>query len=255
MHDTALDFGALFLTHYVRPTARVLDIGSQDVNGSLRQFAAPAMTYVGVDLAPGKGVDVVVGGSAMLPFEDASFDAVVSSSCLEHDPTFWVSFLEAVRVTKPGGHIYINVPSNGTYHRYPMDCWRFYPDAGVALVKWACGQGFELSLIESFIGPRSADAWNDCVMIFGRPPLRPMLPRLAETVPKAINVHLPGIDDKVTKLSIMTPDQLLLMEMNKQLQEQRRVLERQADELRRLRQQREEDHVLIRRTLSHILGP
>ena len=28
---------------------------------------------------------------------------------------------------------YLNAPSNGEFHRYPVDCWRFYPDAGGAL--------------------------------------------------------------------------------------------------------------------------
>src|SRR5689334_5959147 len=121
MHDTALQIGDLFFQYFLTPTSRILDFGSQDVNGSLRRIALPTMTYVGVDLVPGAGVDVVLGDPTKLPFEDNSFDAVVSTSCFEHDPMFWESFLEAVRVTAAGGYIYINAPSNGDYHRHPMD--------------------------------------------------------------------------------------------------------------------------------------
>lgn len=44
-----------------------------------------------------------------------------------------MTFLEYARVIKPGGMIYINAPSNGDYHRYPDDNWRFYPDCGRVL--------------------------------------------------------------------------------------------------------------------------
>jgi hypothetical protein len=41
------------------------------------------------------------------------------------------------RVVKSGGFIYLNAPSNGYVHNHPLDIWRFYPDAGIALEKWA----------------------------------------------------------------------------------------------------------------------
>jgi len=40
----------------------------------------------------------------------------------EHDVMFWESFLELVRVLRPGGLLYLNAPSNTAFHRYPLDC-------------------------------------------------------------------------------------------------------------------------------------
>ena len=76
-----------------------------------------------------------------LPFADESVDIVVSTSCLEHSEMFWLSFLEMLRVLRPTGLLYLNVSSNGNFHRYPVDCWRFYPDSGVAMVCWARRNG------------------------------------------------------------------------------------------------------------------
>jgi hypothetical protein len=61
-------------------------------------------------------------------------------------------FIEIQRVLKPEGLFYLNAPSNGTYHRYPVDCWRFYPDSGVALSHWGQKNGYNTQLIESFVG-------------------------------------------------------------------------------------------------------
>src|SRR5579871_1928949 len=140
-----------------------------DLNGTLRDFARSGWTYIGVDLEPGKGVDQLLKEGEPLPFEAGYFDAVISSSALEHDPFFWQTFLELVRVLRPGGVLYLNVPSNGDFHRHKKDCWRFYPDAGGALTKWASASGLNIILLESFIAERAADIWNDFVAIFWKP--------------------------------------------------------------------------------------
>jgi len=122
--------------------------------------------YIGVDFVEGKGVDVILSDPYVLPFEDSSIDVIVSSSAYEHSEFFWLSFNEALRVLKPTGLLYINVPSNGDYHRYPVDCWRFYPDSGVALEKWGNRSGYECALLESFIGVRKEGIWQDFVAVF-----------------------------------------------------------------------------------------
>ncbi len=176
MHDTAHEFGGLFFSCYWRDGfSTILDLGSYDVGGTLRDVAPPGARYTGVDLAAGPGVDIVLDDPAKLPFADGSFDVVVSTSALEHDPMFWVTFLEMVRVAKDGGYVYLDVPSNGAFHRYPSDCWRFYPDAGLALEKWAQRNGMRATLMESFVADRRRAEWNDCVMVFGKnaePPAR-----------------------------------------------------------------------------------
>jgi SAM-dependent methyltransferase len=167
MHDTAYDLGALFFSTYVDAGARlVLDVGSMNINGSLRDHVPPGCIYLGVDQSPGPGVDLVLDDPYTYPFRDDYFDAIVSTSCFEHDQLFWLTFVEMIRVTKPGGYLYINCPSNGSYHGYPSDNWRFYPDAGLALEVWAKYQRKAVTLVESFIAYRKKDQWNDCVMVF-----------------------------------------------------------------------------------------
>ncbi|MDR2188543.1 MAG: class I SAM-dependent methyltransferase [Azonexus sp.] len=176
MHQSALEYGKLFFRTYFKPTsaATVVDIGAQNVNGSLQSVCLPAMRYVGVDFVPGKGVDIVLDENDpyKLPFADASLDVVVCSSVFEHSEFFWLLFLEILRILKPSGLFYLNAPSNGFIHRYPVDAWRFYPDAGLALVKWARHSGYAPTLLESFIGGKSAadqtpgHFWNDFVAVF-----------------------------------------------------------------------------------------
>ena len=168
MHDTAYLIGRAFFDTYVRPGDRVLEIGSMNVNGSLRDFRPAASAYVGVDLQSGAGVDVVVHRISQLPFAADSFDVVVTSSCFEHDAMFWVTFLEICRVLKAGGYLYVNAPSKGEYHRYPIDAWRFFPDAGIALRDWARRNDYDMNLLESFIAERITGNFGDCVMVFGK---------------------------------------------------------------------------------------
>ena len=134
MHDTAMAAGAAFFsTYFAGATPRVLDIGAMDVNGSLRRVAPPGSDYVGADLEAGPGVDVVLQPGQALPFPADSFDACVSVSCFEHDDAFWETFCRMVAVVRPGGYVLLVAPSNGPYHAYPRDIWRFYADAGLAL--------------------------------------------------------------------------------------------------------------------------
>lgn len=182
MHPTAMYNGKLFFdTYAVRlGSGSVVDIGAQDVNGSLRSVCPAALHYTGVDFVPGKGVDVVLDDPYRLPFADASVDVVVSSSCFEHAELFWVLFLEILRVLKEPGLFYLNAPSNGAFHRYPVDCWRFYPDSGNALVKWAGRNGIDACLLESYISRQNGDIWNDFVAVFLKGPAH--APRFAERI-------------------------------------------------------------------------
>jgi SAM-dependent methyltransferase len=171
MHDTAMENGARFFGTYLSQvkTATILDIGAQDVNGSLRTVCPSRFPYVGVDFARANGVDVVLDDPYKLPFETACVDAVVSTSCFEHSEMFWVLYLEIVRVLRPDGLFYLNAPSNGPYHRYPVDCWRFYPDCGTALVRWGRTQGIRSAVLESFVSEPSLDPlqpFQDFVSVF-----------------------------------------------------------------------------------------
>ncbi len=176
MHPSAMELGKLFFDAYVMPERQVtvIDIGAQNINGSLKEVCPAQVNYIGVDCMGGEGVDIVLEDPYRLPFADLSVDIVVCSSVFEHAEFFWEIFLEVIRVLKTDGLLYINVPSNGYIHRYPVDCWRFYPDAGLALVAWAKRKGYSPALLESFINLRPAGdleevpsaIWNDFVAVF-----------------------------------------------------------------------------------------
>jgi chromosome segregation ATPase len=178
MHDTAMEIGCLVMDRYSDlPKAKVLELGSYDVNGSLRGHAPKTTEYVGLDLEAGPGVDFVVEPGKPWPVEDDHFDLVLASSVFEHDPMFWLTFLQMVKKARTGGYIYISAPSNGSVHRYPEDHWRFYPDSGLALERWAVSQGEPVVLVESFTAGRKGDEWNDFVAVFRKGKGRQNLPR------------------------------------------------------------------------------
>jgi SAM-dependent methyltransferase len=108
----------------------------------------------------------------LFPFPDESFDLIVSTSCFEHDPCFWMTFREMARVIKKGGYIYMNAPSNGPYHGYPGDNWRFYSDAGQALAYWSGktidGKSYPVKVEETFHILPGNDIWIDFICVWKR---------------------------------------------------------------------------------------
>ena len=99
--------------------ARVLEIGSFNINGSAREFFDDC-EYIGCDWRAGPGVDVV-GFAHDLEFADGRFDVVVSTECPEHD-VHWRDTLAAMkRMLKPGGLMLVTVAA---FERKPheLDC-------------------------------------------------------------------------------------------------------------------------------------
>ncbi|MBG0812477.1 methyltransferase domain-containing protein [Methylosinus sp. H3A] len=139
--------------------ARVVDLGAMNVNGSYRELLPSTMDYVGVDLEPGPGVDVVLTDVYRLPFEDGSVDVVLSGQMLEHCGQFWRIFSEIHRVLKPDGLAFLIAPSSGPVHRYPVDCYRFFVDSFAALADWS-----GLRLVHAWTDERGP--WRDVVGVF-----------------------------------------------------------------------------------------
>jgi SAM-dependent methyltransferase len=168
MHDSALFSGKYFINSYVLPEFHVVDIGGADLNGSIKGYFNGIYTVV--DIEPHPSVDIVIKPGDPLPFETGSVDIIVSTSCFEHDPCFWLTFKEMARIVKIGGYIYINAPSNGYYHGHPGDNWRFYADAGQALAYWASKEKYPVSVEETFfINPlNDYEPWIDFICVWKR---------------------------------------------------------------------------------------
>lgn len=90
----------------------VLDVGSQDINGNNR-YLFKDCNYVGIDLGPGRNVDVV---SHVKDFETGyQFDTIISTNAFEHDEFFSLS-IDAIcnRLLKPNGLFVFSCASDGT---------------------------------------------------------------------------------------------------------------------------------------------
>lgn len=118
----------------------VLEVGSLDVNGTIRQQFSDHTrfpSYIGLDMRPGDGVDVQARGDA-LPFVDERFAVVVALEMLEHDSCFWHTLQETHRVLRLGGWLMLTTRAFGfPRHDYPHDYWRFTAEGVRVALGWA----------------------------------------------------------------------------------------------------------------------
>jgi SAM-dependent methyltransferase len=119
VHVQAYDFVARH-----RPTtggARVLEIGSLDINGSVRPLFTTAGEYHGIDMAEGPGVDEVADASEWRKPE--AFDVVVSTEVLEHAER-WREILDnAWESLAPGGRMIITCATHPRPPHSAVDGW------------------------------------------------------------------------------------------------------------------------------------
>ncbi|MEB3302550.1 MAG: class I SAM-dependent methyltransferase [Cyanobacteriota bacterium] len=90
---------------------KVLEVGSLNINGTVRDFFSNC-DYTGIDVAPGKDVDVVCQGQDFNA-EDGSFDQVISCEAMEHNPYWKETISNMIRVCRPGGLITLTCATTG----------------------------------------------------------------------------------------------------------------------------------------------
>jgi SAM-dependent methyltransferase len=112
-HESQRDFIRLVSTELQNffCDARVLEVGSLNINGTVRDFFSNC-SYVGIDVAPGKDVDVVCQGQDY-DAVDESFDHIISCEAMEHNPYWRGTFNNMVRLCKPGGLITMTCATTG----------------------------------------------------------------------------------------------------------------------------------------------
>lgn len=89
----------------------ILEIGSLDINGSVRVFFEDCL-YIGLDIGPGPGVDIV-GTGHEYSAPDEIFDVAISCECFEHNPYWRETFANMTRVVKPGGLVIFTCATTG----------------------------------------------------------------------------------------------------------------------------------------------
>ena len=158
----------------IAPNAKLLDVGSASYLGhyTYREDVEKAgLRYVGLDMQAGHNVDIVSSKPCIYAeLENESFDFIISGQTFEHNPFFWISFCEMARVLKQGGHMLIIAPGGGGVHRYPFDCWRFYPDAWAPLCSMS-----GLEVVETIAEPEDygdridGSLWRDSAVVARKP--------------------------------------------------------------------------------------
>lgn len=127
---TGIIFGITNLTHHEAHNKDILEVGSFNVNGSLRapiiDLCNPAK-YIGIDMIPGPGVDIVSKAEDLLKlFNHNSFDIVISTELLEHVINWRTVISNIKNICRPNGIILITTRSYPfPYHGYPCDYWRY----------------------------------------------------------------------------------------------------------------------------------
>ncbi|ESS71596.1 methyltransferase family protein [Methyloglobulus morosus KoM1] len=175
MHQSSIEkmnaFRDKYLSAKINDPLRILDLGSQDVNGCYRSlFSELVWDYVGIDMAAGNNVDIVLNTPYVWrEVASESADVVISGQAFEHIQYFWITMLEVARVLKPGGICCIIAPSSGPEHRYPMDCWRFYPDGMVSLAHFAQMEVIEAVTQWQDLGYDDSDCWHDSMLVCRKP--------------------------------------------------------------------------------------
>ena len=128
MHQSVLDYLSGILAREEVAGRFVLEVGAVDVNGSARTVVEklePAL-YVGTDMRPGPGVDVVADAKDLPGLYPEGADVVVCVSMLEHARDWKSAVRGMVDVLKPGGLLILTTVSPGyPLHEYPGDYWRF----------------------------------------------------------------------------------------------------------------------------------
>jgi SAM-dependent methyltransferase len=129
---TGIAFGERVLSRALVEGRDVLEVGALDVNGSLRPHVESLMPrrYVGVDIAPGPRVDVVVDAQDLVDhFGLESFDIVVTTEMLEHVRNWRLIVRNLKQVLRADGLLLLTTRSLGfPYHGYPHDFWRYERD-------------------------------------------------------------------------------------------------------------------------------
>jgi hypothetical protein len=147
----------------VAPDSVIVECGSRDVNGSVRGLF-PLASYVGVDIEPGPGVDVVVDFRRLNVLHPA--DVVVCCEVLEHDRDPKSLLAKAFQLLRPGGTLIMTCAGTGraehsAFDGGPLRDGEHYANVGAdELAEWLTAQGWASYLIDVEGDDTRCTAWR-----------------------------------------------------------------------------------------------
>jgi hypothetical protein len=123
--------------HLPRAKPPVLEIGSKKygpVSQNYRSLFVNRGVYIGCDMQPGEGVDVVADLTAdfeTLPslLREMRFGTILCLSVMEHVRDIYAFAANLQRLLADDGVAFVSVPWVWRFHGYPSDYWRFSPEA------------------------------------------------------------------------------------------------------------------------------
>lgn len=155
MHESVMDWVGKVAKAIPGTDGHVLEIGSADVNGSIRGLF-PDASYWGIDIVEGPGVDQVVEPGDPLPTGGVLWDVVVTTEMLEHDVYPWKTIANIYDTMADGGHLILTCRGfdhTGSFGFHnPPDRWRYSRDAIQALASSAGFENFNIQRDPQAIG-------------------------------------------------------------------------------------------------------
>lgn len=136
MHNAAMEY--IFKSFHAwrndKTNLSVLEIGSLDINGSVRPMFKPFQaSYTGIDMQEGPGVDIVVDAAKFINFE--AYDVIVCAEVFEHTP-YWPQIIQnSYNNLLPGGVFIATMagegrPPHSAIDENPIRDWEHYSNIG-----------------------------------------------------------------------------------------------------------------------------
>lgn len=136
------------------PAKRVLEIGSRNINGSIRALF-PDADYIGIDLEPGRGVDLIGDGATFVP--PWSPDLVITCETLEHAENWREVLTHCAQVLAVGGTLLATMATHGRAEHSavdggPLPAGEYYGNVDPAELEAHLGPLFSVVEVETHPG-------------------------------------------------------------------------------------------------------
>jgi SAM-dependent methyltransferase len=123
---------------------RIVELGSRARSGNIYTSGfGHGINYTGVDILPGENVDLVADAHELASHLEAdTYDAIFSISVFEHLAMPWKVVIEANKILKMGGLVFVATHPTWPPHERPWDFYR-YSKHGMSVLFNALA-GFEI---------------------------------------------------------------------------------------------------------------
>lgn len=116
-HASQKDFITACLSRHTQiadSSKRILEVGSQNINGAIRDYFPEAIEkqWVGLDIGSGPGVDFTIPGE-LIQLSNGWADISFSTECFEHAKQWKEIFLNMIRVTRADGLVILTFAGDG----------------------------------------------------------------------------------------------------------------------------------------------